>query len=146
MDNRGAAPVVGKVLAAGLVVLYVGGMTGLLLGGPVPAQQTAAASELGERVLATAASHVEATLPAADGRVRARTVVSLPPTIRDETYTLRIDDGRLVLDHPVDALDSQTRLAVGNVTVADGTWHSTDRLVVSVTGPPGDRTLRLGAS
>jgi hypothetical protein len=144
MDDRGLSPVVGKTLAASIAVLYIASVTGLLLGGPVPAGQTAAAGELGERVLATAASGVERAVPVTDARVDTRRTVTLPATIRDAGYDLVIRDDRLVLDHPTDALDRETRVSLpANLTVADGRWESTDRLVVRVAGPPGNRTLWL---
>jgi hypothetical protein len=144
MDNRGLSPVVGKTLAASLAVLYVAGMTALLLNGPVPAGRTAAGGELGERVLATAAGNVESSLPDGDRRVDTRTEVPMPATVRNAGYALKLRGGRLVFDHPVDALDRETRLSLpANVTVADGDWQSTDRLVVRVTGPPDNRTLWL---
>jgi hypothetical protein len=144
MDNRGLSPVVGKTLAASIAVLYVAGMTALLLNGPVPAGQTAAGGELGERVLATAAGHVEAAIPDGDRRVDVRTEVAMPATVRNTGYTLELRSGRLVLDHPTDALDRETRLLLpATVTVADGNWTSTDRLVVRVAGAPGNRTLWL---
>jgi hypothetical protein len=119
-------------------------MTALLLNGPVPAGRTAAGGELGERVLATAAGHIESSLPDGDRRVDTRTEVPMPATIRNAGYALELRAGRLVLDHPVDALDRETRLSLpANVTVADGDWESTDRLVVRVTGPPDNRTLWL---
>ena len=144
MDDRGLSPVVGKTLAAGLALLYIAGMTATLLGGPVPAGRTAAGGELGERVLTSAATGVESAVPTTDARVESRTAVTLPPTIRNAGYTLELAGGRLVLDHPVDALDRETRVALPpGVAVADGTWESTDRLVVRVVGPPGNRTLSL---
>lgn len=144
MDNRGLSPVVGKTLAASIAVLYVAGMTALLLNGPVPAGRTAAGGELGERVLATAAGHVESSVPDGDRRVDTRTEVAMPATIRNAGYALELRGGRLVLDHPMDALDRETRLSLpGNVTVADGDWESTDRLVIRVAGPPDNRTLWL---
>jgi hypothetical protein len=144
MDNRGVSPVVGKTLAASIAVLYIAGMTALLLNGPVPAGRTAAGGELGERVLATAGGHVESAVPDSERAVAVTTAVPMPATIRDASYTLELRGGRLVLDHPVDALDRETRLALpANVTVADGTWQSTDRLVVRVAGPPDNRTLWL---
>jgi FlaG/FlaF family flagellin (archaellin) len=147
MDNRAVSPVVGKLLAAGLAVLYIASITGLLVGGIVPDYRAATGEELGERVLATAASHVEQVRPATDGNVTARTGTSLPATIRDQQYSLRLVNGTLVLDHPDDSLDARTRLALPpNVTATTSTWHSGDRLVVRVTGPATNRTLTLRES
>lgn len=144
MDSRAVAPVVGKVLAAGLAVLYISATTSLLLGGVVPDYRDAAGSELGERVLATAAGTVERAMPATDTAVDAHASSDLPATVRDSAYTLEIRNGTLHLDHPRDALDCRSPLELpSNVSVADGRWESGNTLVVWVSGPPTNRTLRL---
>lgn len=145
MDNRGVSPVVGKLLAAGLAVLYVSTVAGLFVGGLVPEYRAATGDELGERVLATAAGTVETAQPSVDHAVDTRTRTDLPTTIRGERYRLVVRNGTLVLDHPDDRLDARTRLALPpTVTVRDGVWHSGDEFVVRLTGPPGNRTLALG--
>ncbi|MFB6298325.1 MAG: hypothetical protein ABEH56_07370 [Salinirussus sp.] len=145
MDDRAVSPVVGKALAAALAVLYISGMVGILVAGPVPEYRTAASAELGERVLATAASRIEGAVPDADARVTVRREVDVPATIRSTGYDIEIRGDRLVIDHPNDAVDAQTRLALPrNVTVADDRWSSGDDLIVRVSGPPADRTLWLG--
>lgn len=142
MDNRGVSPVVGKLLASGLAVLYIASIAGLFVGGIVPDYRAATGEELGERVLATAAGHVEQAQPATNGTADVRVEASLPATLRDRQYRLTLDNGTLLLDHPDDALDARTRLTLPpNVTTANSTWHSGDRLVVRVTGPPSNRTL-----
>lgn len=144
MDNRAVSPVVGKGLAAGLAVLYVAGMLGLLVGGIVPDYRTTTSEELGERVLATAAANVERAQPATEGNASVRARTALPATIRDRQYRLLVRNRTLVLDHPAEGVEARTRLALpSNVTVSDGTWHSGDGLVVVVTGPPTNRTLEL---
>lgn len=144
MDNRAVSPVVGKLLASGLAVLYIASLSGFLLGGVVPDYRAATGDELGERVLATAADHVEQARPATDGATSTRVSVDLPATIRDTQYRLELRNRTLWLDHPDDGLDARTRLALPpNVTVDSATWHSGDRLVVRVSGPPSNRTLTL---
>lgn len=144
MDNRAVSPVVGKLLASGLAVLYIASITGLLVGGIVPDYRAATGDELGERVLATAAGHVEQAQPTTESAVDSRTGVALPATIRDQQYQIRLANGTLVLDHPDDALDARTCLDLPpNVTATNSTWHSGDRLVVRVTGPPSNRTVTL---
>jgi FlaG/FlaF family flagellin (archaellin) len=144
MDNRAVSPVVGKLLAAGLTVLYIASVSGLLVGGLVPDYRAATGDELGERVLATAADHVEQARPATDGTATTRVEVNLPATIRDEQYRLVLGNRTLRLDHPNDALDARTRLAVPrNVTVRNNTYHSGGTLVVTMSGPPSNQTLSL---
>lgn len=145
MDSRASSPVVGKLLVSGLVVLYVSSMTGLLVGGVVPAYQTAVGEELGERVLSTATGYVERGQPSTDSTVDVRVETDLPATLRDERYRLRLVNETLVLDHPDDALDARSRLSFPeNTTAANSTWHSGDEFVVTVTGPASNRTVRLG--
>jgi hypothetical protein len=145
MDSRGVSPVVGKLLVAGLTVLYVTSVAGVFVGGLVPEYRTATGEELGERVLATAAGQVETAQPATDETVDSRSRTDLPATIRDAQYDIRYSNGTLVLDHPDDALDARTPLSLPpSVTVRNGTWHSGGAFVVRVTGPPSNRTLTLG--
>lgn len=144
MDNRAVIPVVGKLLAAGLAVLYIASVAGLFVGGLVPDYRTATGDELGERVLATAAGNVEQAQPATDGPVDVSVRADLPATIRGDRYRIRLRNRTLVLDHPDDSLDARTRLSLPpNVTVREGTWHSGDQFVVRVSGPPSNRTLEL---
>lgn len=143
MDNRGVSPVVGKLLASGLAVLYVTSVTGLLVGGVVPDYRTATGSELGERVLATAAGEIERSHPSTDGVVEVRTRTELPATIRDERYRLVLRNRTLVLDHPDDALDARTRLELPRNVTGTGSWESGEPLVVRVAGPPSNRTVEL---
>ena len=144
LDDRAIAPVVGKTLAAGIALLYVGGMMIVLLNGQAPVYRTAAGEELGERVLATAANGVERTIPDAAGRVQTRREIALPATIRDASYTLRLQNGTLALEHPIEGVGGQASLSLPrNMTVADGRWESGETVVVRVSGPPANRTLWL---
>jgi hypothetical protein len=144
--ERGLAPVVSKTLAIGLVVLYVTGMTSVLLGGVVPDYERRAGGELGERVLATVAAEVEQTPPAVGGRVDAETTVELPATIANSGYTLVLSNqtDRLVLDHPDPAITAETRLSLPpNVTPENGTVDSGGNLQIRVRGSTADRRLTI---
>jgi hypothetical protein len=133
------SPVVGKVLEAGIVVLYVGLLTTVLFGNVVPAYRAAAGQELTERTVAGAADEIEASVPPAAHDVRGRHRVELPRTIAGSTYRLRVDDRRLVLDHPHDVLGASTRLALPDrVAVVRGNWESSGEPTVAVqTGDSG---------
>ena len=142
---RGMTPVVSETLAIGLAVLYIGGMTTMLLGGVVPAYETRAGAEVAERVLSTAAGEIERAPPVIDGRVETQTSVTLPSTIADSSYSLVLSNGsdRLRLDHPDPEIAQETRLSLpANVSVQNGTV-SGESLVITVSGPPADRTLTI---
>lgn len=143
--TRGVTPVVSKTLAIGLTVLYVAGMTTVLLGGVVPAYETRAGGEMSERVLATAAGEIERAPPAVEGHVETRTTVTVPETIATSGYQFVLSNGtnRLVLDHPDPAVETETRLSPpSNVTIRNGT-ASGGQLVITVSGPSDDRTLTI---
>ncbi|PSP27329.1 hypothetical protein BRC65_06415 [Halobacteriales archaeon QH_2_65_14] len=144
-DRRGVSPVVSKTLAIGLALLYVAGMTTALLGGVVPDYQNRAGAELSERGVATAADEIERAPPTVDGRVETRATVALPETIRNSQYTLVASNGTLELDHPSDEIHAQTRLFLPpGVTVENGTFNSGSEMVITVSGPAGNRTLSIG--
>lgn len=146
MDNRATAPVVGKLLAAALAVLYIAGTTTLLVGGVVPAYRTVAGEELAERVLAKAAGEIERTAPDTDADVDVRRRVDLPATIRDASYTLVLRNDTLVLDHPNDALDARTTVSIPpTVATVESRWESGDTLVVHLSDHGTTRTVRLEA-
>jgi len=143
-DSRGVSFVVEKALAIGVAVLYIGVVTGVLLGGVVPEYRAATGDELGERVLATAATDIEGAVPAADGAVNHTSTIDLPDAIEDESYELHLRGRRLVLVHPDPAIAAETRLSLPpSVTVENGTWESTDSLDVRVQGSATNRTLRF---
>ncbi len=145
MDNRAVAPVVGKLLAAAIAVLYIAGTTAVLLGGVVPEYRTAAGEELSERTLAEAAATVERAVPetaadSVDTRVRA----DLPPSIRDTGYRLVLENGTLRFDHPDSALEARTELQLpSRVDTVESTWESGDTLVVVVSSEGTNRTVEL---
>lgn len=143
MDDRAVTPVVEKTVAIGLVVLFVAGFTGSLLGGAVPQYRAAAGEEVAERTLAAAASTIQAALPATNASTTVRREQSLPPTISNRGYDLRLENRTLSLRHPDPTIGGSTRLAIPpSVTVANGSWDSPP-LVVRVSGPPTNRTLSI---
>lgn len=142
--RRATSAVIGKVLAAGITLLFVGGMSATLYGGVVPDYQTAASDELGERVLATATTNVEATPPTITGTVERHRTVDLPATIDNDGYRLVLHNETLELVHPDEGITTETRLAVSdNVTIEESTYHSGADLVISVEGPTDDRRLTI---
>jgi hypothetical protein len=144
MDNRAVAPVVGKLLAAGIAIMYIAGTTTLLLGGVVPEYRTAAGAELGERVLSTAAGGIEQAVPDAGGAATVRVRIDLPSTIRNAGYSLELRNRTLRLEHPVDGIGGRARIEIpSQVTVTDNTWQSGDQLIVEVSGRPAERTISL---
>lgn len=143
-DERAMTPVVGKTLVIGIALLYIGGMTTLLLGGVVPEYRSTAGAELGDRVLATAGSSIEQSVPEANGTVRANRTVDLPPSIRDKQYELELAGDRLRLQHPNSAIGGELRLSLpSTVAVENGTWQSGTELQIRVGGPRGNRTLTI---
>lgn len=144
-DDRAVSAVVGKTLAIGLALLYVAGMTSVLYGGVVPEYRTQTGAEIGDRVLATAAGNLEQAPPVVDGTVDTRSVVELPATIQQRSYTLVVSNRTLTLDHPEQGIGDEIRLGLPeNVTVEDGAWHSGSDLVIRVRGPTDDRRLTIG--
>jgi len=140
------SPVVAKTLAIGLALLYVGGMTTALLGGVVPAYESRAGGELSERVVATAAGEIERAPPEADGAVEVNQTVTLPENIANSGYSLTLSNGTntLALVHPDPALETDARLSLApDIDVQNSTVESGHEFVVSVRGPPGERTLTI---
>lgn len=141
-DRRGVSPAVAKSLAAGIALLYVAGMTGLLLGTVVPGYETAAGDELADRTLATAAGEIEGAAPGVEGNVTTRATTDLPATIRNTGYRLVLSGRSLRLAHPADGIGATTRLSLPhNLTVRNSTIDSGAGLAVRVSGPVGNRTL-----
>lgn len=135
MDNRGLTPVVGKALAIGIVLLYIGVLTTVLYGSVIPEYRTATADDLGDRVLTTAAERVQQSVPPPTRHMNARFSVELPATIRDRTYSLRISNRSLVLDHPHSTVGGRVPLALPRtVSKIEGTWHSHDPLIIRIEG------------
>jgi hypothetical protein len=144
VDQRAMTPVVGKTLAIGIVILYIAGMTTILLGGTVPEYRTNAGSELGDRVLATAGGSIEQSVTAANGTVETNRTVELPPAIREESYELELAGRQLRLRHSNPEIGGELRLSVPpTVAVENSTWRSGTDLQIRVSGPPDNRTLTI---
>lgn len=132
-DSRAVTPAVGKTLELGLVVVFTALLTTVLLGGVVPSYRTAASAELGERVLASAANDIEASVPPTLPEVNTTRKISLPTTLRESTYTLTLDGRWLVLDHPRRGVGGRVRLALPDrVDRIEGRWRSGGRTLVRV--------------
>ncbi|WP_135826452.1 DUF7266 family protein [Halorussus ruber] len=132
-DTRAVSPVVGKAMEASIVVLYVGVLTATLYGGVVPEYRTAAGAEVGERVLAQSAERVQQAVPTEARRVEVQMEVTLPRTIRGETYAIRAENRKLLLDHPDERVGGAVRLALPEtVESVEGEWSSRDSAVVAV--------------
>jgi hypothetical protein len=143
MDSRAVSAVIEKVVAIGLVVLFVSGFGTALFGGVVPDYRASAADELAERSLASIADSVEAAVPASRSTANVTRTVTVPSTIAGSTYRFELVGRRLHLRHPEPAIGATTRLAipagvdVGNTTVSAGA------LRVRVRGDERTRTLDL---
>jgi len=143
-DDRALSSVVEKTLAAGIALLYIAGMTGLLLGGIVPGYQATASAELGERTLATAAGELEQTIPQVDGNVESTTTVSLPTQIDDGSYRLVLANGTLTLEQAESSLQQERVLALpAGVATKQSTWTSGSDLLIRVEGPADNRTVTI---
>lgn len=133
MDRRGVTTVVAKLLAFGIVLLYVGGVVSVIFGGAVPEYRSAVGDELGDRVLATAADRIQGSIPPDAREVSARETVDLPATVRGSAYTVSVDGRSLVLDHPAEAVGGRVRLALPErVASIDGAWESGGEQLVRV--------------
>jgi hypothetical protein len=144
MDNRAISPVIEKTVTVGLVVLFISGFGGSLLTGTVPDYRASTGQEVGERVLATAASSIESANPSTTGTVDVRREQQLPGTIDDEGYRLVLQGRQLRLAHPDPAIGATTRLALPEgVTITNSTWDG-GPFVVKVRGPVADRRVELG--
>lgn len=131
--DRAMSPVVGKALEASLVVLFVGLLTAVLFGNVVPSYRTAAGQELAERTVAGAVDRVEASIPPAAHDATVRRRADLPGTIAGAAYRVRVDGGRLVLEHPDPDIRGSARLALPDrVATVRGTWESGGEQTVAV--------------
>lgn len=144
LDRRGVTPAVAKSLEIGMVVLFVGLLTTVLLGGVIPDYRRGADARVGDRVLATAGAEIESAVPPTARSVSSRHRVDLPARIGGQGYALRIDGRELVLDHPDPAVSGRIRLAMPpRVDSVDGSWESGAQPVVVVSGDASDLEVRL---
>lgn len=144
MADRAVAPVVGKALEAGLVVLYVGLVSAALYGHAVPAYRTAAGDAVAQRTLSAASERVQQAVPPNATSAQARFRVDLPRTIRGRAYTIRAANGTLVLDHPNPAVGGRQTLALpDSVGVVRGEWHSYRPALLVVSRSNGTLVVEL---
>jgi len=143
-DERAVSTVVEKTLAIGLVTLYVSLVSVTVYGGVVPEFRATAGDQLTDRTLATATERVQQAVPPNATAVDARIRVSLPATIRGDSYEIRADGRTLVLDHPDSELDERARLALpSSVTRVEGRWQSGASTYVHVTATDAGLVVRL---
>jgi len=139
VTDRALVPVVGKTLEALLVLLYVASLVVTLHGGVVPDYRTAAAAEVGDRTLASAAARIEASVPPRSSGAAVSRTVDLPAAIDDAVYRLRVENRTLVLDHPDPALSGRLRLSLPpRVATVEGSWSSDEPATLRIRGG-GDR-------
>lgn len=144
MDNRGLTPVVGKTLAIGIVVLYIGLLTAVFYGGVIPEYRAMAGNEIGDRVLATATERVQQAVPPPVWRVDARFRVELPPTIHGQTYSIRASNRSLILEHPHPDIGGRAPLALPNtVSRVEGEWQSHTSLIIHVVSTDSGFVIEL---
>jgi hypothetical protein len=135
VPDRAVAPVVGKLLEAGIVVLFVVLVTAVLYGGVVPSYRAAVGAELGDRTLVGATDRVESAVPETGDAVSVERRVDLPATIRGQQYAIRARDGALVLDHPHPRIGGEVALSLpSNVVRVAGGWESSQPATVAVRG------------
>jgi hypothetical protein len=139
-DDRAVAPVAGKLLEIGLVILFVGLLTTTLHGGVVPGYRTEAGDRVGERALVGAAQRVADAVPPPARSARVTLAVDLPDTLRGTAYAVRVHRRTLVLDHPDPGIGARARLALPDRVVrVAGRWRSDRPAAVTV------RTTDAGA-
>ncbi|WP_143040783.1 DUF7266 family protein [Halopenitus malekzadehii] len=149
IHSRAVAPVAGKLLEVGVVVLFVATLSTALYGGVVPEYRSAVAEEVGDRTLTAADHAVTSAVPPAPRTptVRSattRTTVDLPETIRGESYRVRFADGVLTLEHPHSAVDGRRRLAFPTQpSGTPSTWRSDARTIVVVQRDEEGLTVEL---
>jgi hypothetical protein len=137
-------PVVGKTLEMGVVVLFIGLLTAVLLGGVVPEYRSATSATVGERVLTAASQDVERAVPPATGPVRTQTHVTLPGDIAGQSYAIDVDGRHLVLHHPDPVVSGRVRLVLpSTVDSIDGRWQSGASTVVRVSGDESGLAIEL---
>lgn len=145
LDDRAVTPAVSKTLEIGIVVLFVGLLTTLLLGAVVPEYRSAADARLGERVLATAGGAIEDAAPPSGVAVESSQRVELPPRIGGAEYALRFDGRWLVLDHPDPQVSGRSELVLPDrIDRVGGEWHSGSDAVVYVRGDRHGAVVELG--
>lgn len=144
MDRRGVTTVVAKLLAFGIVLLYIGGVVSVIYGGAVPEYRSAVGDEMGDRVLATAADRIQGAIPPEARDVSATVAVDLPATLHGSAYAITVEGRSLVLDHPDEGVGGRVRLALpAHVSSIDGSWESGGEQFVRAERGSGGLSVRL---
>lgn len=143
MDERGTAPVVGKALEIGLLLVYIGLVAGGLYGGVVPDTRTTADQAIADRLIAASVDDIRAAIPRS-GTGEIRVSVTLPATIGGQQYTVVPRDGYLILHHPDPSIDAQASLLLPTrVTAVTGEWESAASNILRVNATREGVTVRL---
>ncbi|AGN01324.1 hypothetical protein L593_06885 [Salinarchaeum sp. Harcht-Bsk1] len=143
--DRALSAVVGKTLEAGIVVLYISMLIGVLYGGVVPEYQQTTGAELGERVLAESVLEVQSAVPA-DPDATATVRGDLPRSIDNDPYRIVASNASIELVHEDPAIGGEVPLAMpSDVIRVEGEWESTASAVVRVETTPAGRVVRLEA-
>lgn len=147
MADRGGAPVVGKALELGIVVLLVGMLSAALFAGAVPHYQSMTAERLADRSVAGGAHTLER---AVDGLTtmrdrRVKVTLRIPAMIAGEAYQLRLDGATLSLWHPDPGLRRRIRVThPANLRSASGTIASdATGMVVTIRHTDDGRVIRI---
>ncbi|MFB6311439.1 MAG: hypothetical protein ABEH64_09710 [Salinirussus sp.] len=143
MDSRALTPVLEKMVAIGLVVLFVSGFAGALLGGAVPSYRSSVASEVADRALAAAADGIETAVPATNATTTIHVRLMLPETLADTTYRIVLQNRTVRLQHPNRKVSTTTRLSVPDRVTISNASVPAGEVVVSVRGDAENRTLTL---
>jgi hypothetical protein len=144
MDSRAVSAVIEKVVAIGLVVLFVSGFGAALFGGVVPDYRASAADELAERSLAAVADGVEAAVPASRAAADVTRTVTVPATIAGSAYRFELTDRQLRVRHPEPSVGATTRLAIPADVAVTNRSVSAGAVRIGVSGDGSNRTLELG--
>jgi hypothetical protein len=143
--DRALSAVVGKTLEAGIVVLYISMMIGVIYGGIGPEYERTAGEELGERVLAESVLEVQSAVPASpDATATVRH--ELPRSIDGEPYRIVARNDSLALVHEDGEIGGEIPLALPpDVVRVEGAWESTAPAIVRVETTPAGRIVVLEA-
>jgi hypothetical protein len=138
-DDRAVSSVVGKSLELGLLALYVGLLVSTFYGGIVPDYRASADAAVADRTAAALATDVEGAIPATTDEgttvvaVDVERELDVPRTIGGDPYTVTLDDGALVIDHPSERFARRIPLALpASVDRVEGSVRSGETLVVHV--------------
>lgn len=146
MDSRAVTVVLEKLVVVGLVVLFISGLGGALLGGAVPSYRASAAAEVGDRVLAGTADHIEVAVPATQAPTTIQRIITVPTTLDGETYRIALEGRVLHLIHADPMVSGSTRLALPTSLAVENASVKAGRIVVTISGEAHNQSLSLEAA